>query len=157
MKRVFIFLITIILIMCSSGCGKIDSKIQICYDDKTRFVDEGFVFKESDDEHYTAIEVFVVCDYSRHEKYDEWMEEYYLKDYENNLDKWLNGVCYETIKDKYKHGEFTQLNFMPVMHFTYMTLDDLSKDYIEFVKLSKKNYVRQVYIRLEDTSKFHDE
>ena len=118
------------------------------------------------------INIYVLCDYSKHSKYNEWIEKYEFNDinnYDSDYNKYvseyykvLNNECYELIKNN-----FQSLNYLPNsvsewMCFSYQNLNGFSseyssqsidrfyqsKDYINLRNLSKEDYVERIVIEI---------
>ncbi len=160
MKRLFIIFTCLMAITCLYGCNKNNSKIEI-KDGIEKYLDGDYTdFKEDE-----QIVVYIVCDYSKHEKYDEWIEKYNLKysyddpreQYLDHYDKLLNGACYELVKDKFKNGRFILIGIGDFLYFNYESLEDLKKDYKEIKKISKQEYVERICIQKSDIGKVQDE
>ncbi len=160
MKRLFIIFTCLMVITCLYGCNKNNSKIEI-KDGIEKYLDGDYTdFKEDE-----QIVVYIVCDYSKHEKYDEWIEKYNLKySYESGRDKYLdhydkllNGACYELVKEKFKYGKFELMAIGEFLQFSYTSIEDFKKDYKEIKKISKQEYVIKIYITKWNSSIGQDE
>lgn len=168
-KRLFLTLVVIILIPICVGCKadnvNEESKIQKLKD-VNEYLDEVFDSKEVEKvEGWSGIEVWIFCDYSKHEKYDEWREKYNLKDsYSSSGEKYaddyfglLNSACYELIKDKFTNGEFTKIGTSEFLYFTYSSQENLDKDYKGFEEMAKQEYVKRIVIQETYPSQYADE
>lgn len=139
MKKLIIFLTSLILSVSLAGCSKNNSKIHII----------------EYSEFWTDIEVYVFCDYSKHKEYNNWIKEYNLKDnYNSSKEKYLddyyrllNNACYETLDNKFLNGEFELINSKECLYFIYSSEEFLNNDYKEIKKLSKEKYVTEIIIQ----------
>ena len=165
MKRLIIFFISLMFILCLMGCSEENSKIEKT-DNVDKYLDDIFNNEEVENvESWTGIEVWIFCDYSKHNKYEEWVEKYNLKfKYSNSREKYLdnyfdllNTACYELIKDKLTNGEFISICSGEFLYFTYSSQEDLDKDYREIEKISKQEYVVKIVVQETKASQFVDE
>lgn len=165
MKRLFVFFMSLMFILCLAGCSEENCKIEKT-DNVDKYLDDIFNKEEVENvEIWTGIEVWIFCDYSKHDKYEEWVEKYNLKlNYSSSREKYLddyfillNTACYELIKDKLTNGEFISICSAEFLYFTYSSQEDLDKDYREIEKISKQDYVREIVVRETKTSQFADE
>lgn len=165
-SRLFIFFGVILLGLLFVGCSNnAISKIQKI-DDANKYFDDFFNHDEIEkDESWTGIEVWIFCNYSKHEKYDEWVKNYNLKgSYSSSKEKYLdnyfdllNTACYELIKDNFIYGKFTSICSGEFLYFTYSSQTNLDKDYPSIEALSKESYIVKVIIQETKTSLSGDE
>ncbi len=138
MKKLCYLFICLILGLCLVGCDKQkverNPKIEIRLADVE--VEGGY-----------KIEVIIRCDYSKHPKYDEWMEGYNSSD-ESYEYVYLNKAHYELIKDKFPNCRLnsSSFEFVDCLYFTYPSWNALYFDYHNIDLLSKEDYVKKVIL-----------
>ncbi len=136
MKKLGFLFICLIFGLCLVGCNsqkaEKNPKIEIKIDDI-----EGGAWR--------GIEVFIICDYSKHPKYDEWMEGYNSSG-ESYKYVYLNKLHYELVKDKFPNGRFDSFSLAEFLYFTYPSWKELYFDYHNIDLISKEDYVEKVVI-----------
>lgn len=165
--RIFLILMIISAVNMFIGCkgNDVGSKINTTFDIEKTSTEELIKKVESNGKYWQGISVFIVWDYSKHEKYQEW-ETQYTKFYniedaeelENQIksskymrveylyDAWFNDCCYELVKNQFSNGEYKRLR-VNRLYFIYSSVEDLRKDYDNLVEFAKKDFVDKVVIK----------